>query len=381
MRRAFYEERNINYFNVMDFAARVLVYDIKYVIVAVILIGIYLRLDDYKTTKLRIIDILAIIIMLVLSGARYNVGTDYQTYLSRYQHYMLNWADISKRLVQDRLFITLCHLFSCFTQSPYGIFWMCAILLYPLLVFVARKITGRPSRVIGCYVFLGLFASSNNILRQALAVELVMFSYIAWQRDKRIISVVLALLSIEFHTTAIVALACCIISKRIKVSFRSLGISIVGGIIFICIWKYLTWIFVKISFFSDYAGYVNKQGADAVRLGMIGYIIFFAFITFELINYSRYIKNMSIERYNMISLLILSIPLLFIATQVSYANRFAIYLYQFAIFLVPDLFLILSKKKKYGMGLLIVLIVFLFYANIFSFDNTFWQYRFIWEQG
>ena len=40
MRRAFYEERNINYFNVMDFAARVLVYDIKYVIVAVILIGI-----------------------------------------------------------------------------------------------------------------------------------------------------------------------------------------------------------------------------------------------------------------------------------------------------------------------------------------------------
>lgn len=363
----------------MSIVQKVIEYDVKYVFWAIVFVVIYILLDHRYTTKVRIIDMLAITVMVMLSALRDTAGSDYLQYLARYAHYNLYWDRISQSPMNEKLFYYLGYCFSKITDSPYGIFWMCALLLYPVLVIVARKITGRPSRVIGCYVFLEFYAVSNNILRQALAMELIMLGYFAWKYDKKYIAIILMVLSIGFHSSAGIGIVLMIASEYVKPDFRSLGFSIVSGFFLLFTWKIVVQVLKNTIWINRYANYIQKMGLDITRKGMYGYILFYTFLVYILLLHASQIKSvMRVPNLydDLVTKLICSIPFFFIATQISYANRVALYLYQFAIFAIPPLFDIKVKNKVLFRTMLIMLLVlWLAFSNIVACDNTFWQYK------
>lgn len=355
-----------------------IIYDIQYVFVAVILVLLYILLDKRYTKKIRIIDWVAVVILVFLSGMRYNVGSDFQEYYMRYQHYTTFWDSISGRLVNEKVFYYLCHLFSKISKSEYGIFWMCALIMYPALVFVARKITGRPSRVVGCFVFLEFYAMSNNILRQFIAIELIMFGYIALKYKKRVLAVMLFALSFGFHLTAVIGVALIFMSKFIEPTVRNIGRSIGIGVIAVFLWRPFMKLLSNIPVIGHYAHYMNQQGEPVIRYGMIGYILFYAFLAYKLIALSNKITIRTKIYYDVISFIILSLPFFCIATQVSYFHRISVYLYSFSIFAVPDLYSVnygsTLKNKRVRINTSAMLVCWLLYSNIVSLDNTFWTY-------
>lgn len=363
----------------MSIVQKVIEYDVKYVFWSIVLVVIYILLDSKYTTKVRVIDMIAIAVMVILSALRDTVGSDYLQYLARYAHYNLYWDRISQSPMNEKLFYYLSFCFSKITESPYGIFWMCALLLYPALVIAARKITGRPSRVIGCYVFLELYAVSNNILRQALAMEFIMLGYFAWKYNKKCLAIILMVLSIGFHSSAGIGIVLIIASEYVKPSFYSLGLSIVAGFFLLFTWKIVIQALKNNFLIIRYINYIQKTGLDVIRKGMYGYILFYIFLAYILLLHARKVKSIILlpNLYDgLVAKLICSIPFFFIATQISYANRVALYLYQFAAFAIPPLFDIKVKNKVLFRTMLVtVLVLWLFFSNVVACDNTFWQYE------
>lgn len=363
----------------MSIVQKVIEYDIKYISWAIVLVFIYILLDSKYSTRVRIIDIIAIAVMVILSALRDTAGSDYLQYLARYAHYNLYWDRISKSPINEKLFYYLGYCFSKITDSPYGIFWMCALLLYPVLVITARKITGKPSRVIGCYVFLEFYAVSNNILRQAIAMELIMLGYFAWKYNKKCLAIILIVLSLGFHTSAGIGILLIIISEFVKPNFTSLGFSIALGFFLLGTWRILGKVFKGNILISRYIVYLQKTGMDITRKGMYGYILFYIFIILLLLIHAQKIKSfilLSNLYDNLVAKIICSIPFFFVATQMSYANRVALYLYQFAIFVIPPLFDVKVKNKVlFRIMLIIILVLWLAFSNIVACDNTFWQYE------
>ena len=79
-------------------------------------------------------------------------------------------------------------------------------------------------------------------------------------------------------------------------------------------------------------------------------------------------------------MIILAIPLLFIATQITYVNRIALYLYQFSMFSIPILFdMRVLKKQTTRLILVLVLVLWLGFSNVVAMDNSFFQYSFQWN--
>lgn len=368
-----------------------IVYDIEYTIIALVLVGIYWFLDRKYTKRIRVIDIIAISVMVVLSAMRYYVGSDYEEYLFRYSHYINNWSSIVSRISSERVFYYVCHFFSLYSKNPYGIFWICALILYPPLVIVARKVTGAPSRLIACYVFLELYAMSNNILRQAIAAELVMFGYVAIKRGRRVLGVVLYILSVGFHLTSIIGIALVIISGFIKPTRKNLYKSLLIGLGAIVFWRPIVKSFERMPLINTYIHYLDQTGHYVVRYGMIAYICFYASIALWLIKEIRHANDDYLQLVNSeyvltnlyndsISLIIISIPLFFVATQVSYFYRLTLYLYPLVIFSLTDMIMIHRDKSVHSRNTRVktmtALCIWLLISNVISLDNTYWQITF-----
>lgn len=364
----------------MNFLEQVVMYDIKYVFCAGILVLVYISMDKKYTKKIRFIDIIAIFVLIFFSAYRYNVGSDFQEYFARYKYINEFWYSVSPRITHEKLFYYLCHLTSKFTDHPFAIFHMCAWMLYPPFVVFARKLTGKPSRIVGCFVFLEFYAVSNNILRQAIAMELVVFGYYAWKYKKRKLSIILFAFSMGFHLTAIIGIGLVFVSQVIKPSYDSLRVAFICGIASLFVWKILLHFVNVIPYISRYSSYLEHTGEDITRLGMWGYILFYTWICCLMIKNYRQIQNIDSPTASTISMIILAIPLLFIATQITYVNRIALYLYQFSMFSIPILFdMRVLKKQTSRLILVLVLVLWLGFSNIVAMDNSFFQYSFQWN--
>jgi hypothetical protein len=261
---------------------------------------------------------------------------------------------------------------------------MCAVVQYPILVAVARKNCLHPSRVIFCYVFLEFYAISNNILRQSLALEFVMLGVLAWINKKRIVSLFLFLVAFGFHTTAILGIILFLASLRLKPNITTYLVCMFASIVFFFGWKYIIQIIAFIPYVNKYTGYFVKNGNHVARAAMYLYFGFYNFLSILFIKNSRRIQEYNKNHYKFISCILLSLPLFAVATHMVYANRIGMYLYQFSIFLVADVFEIINRNvnkiKLEQVFLKSTLIIWLLLVNVLSINNSFWQYSFIWSQ-
>ncbi len=366
-------------------------YSLQYLVLAILFSSIYMILDNKYSKKVRIIDIVATIVLVSFSGLRYYVGSDFEEYFLRYSHYVRDWNTIVERITTEKLFFYVCHWFSLLSDSEYGIFWLCALIQYPILIVVARKITGRPSRVIMFYIFLELYSISNNILRQSISAEFVMLGYLALKKEKRLLGLALLFIATGFHLTAIIGIVLVFLGSRIKPTKNYYYGSVIIGIIITLFWNPIIAILEKVPTEIRYVHYFEDKGHYVVRYGMIAYVIFYSLIFFWLMRYKDKVLTSNDDTnfettyysgvYNdSIAFILISIPLFFLGMQVSYFYRLSLYLYPFTIFSLSDVWAYHMKGKRRDINVKIKiafsLIVWLFVANIISLDNTYWQIQF-----
>lgn len=277
-----------------------LIYDMKLIIFAVFCITLY-AIFDKKTNKIQIIDIIMMTILVIISGIRCNFGSDSYNYYIQYNsvcNIYKNFMDVLNSSYQSG-FISLCFVIHKLTQFKFAIFWAVALITYPTMIIYMRKKTQKPSIAFAMYILMGFFVISNNILKQNIAMLLLIIAYYNFLKKKKYIGYILiTIIASRFHITAIIAGILIFIGTKIAPTYKNLKICIVLGIIISILYNIvIPIILLNVPVLSKYLVYLDiERSLNTIIRGImnsISYIIMYTILTYILLKNKDKIKEIS----------------------------------------------------------------------------------------
>ena len=360
-----------------------IMYDILYTSFSIICIALY-TIFDKKNKKIQVIDIVMILILIVISGIRCNVGSDYYSYYVAYNNWLSNLDSIHDVVQSNSQFglYVLGFLLKSITSFPYALFWLIACIVYPAIIIYMRKTTEKPSIGFMCFTLLGFFAISNNILKQTMAMLVMIYAYECLAKKKKTKFILATLVASTFHTTAIIAGVLMILARKIKPSYKNLLICIGIGIVGIFAYSIIGNLMGSISALARYQTYfINTSTYSSMikeTMGTVGYALIYIAISVILISKKEEIKEYDEEVYTRIPLLMIGVAISIFSINNWTINRIALYLYQFVITMIPSLFCIKytpKEKKSYLFMIVILLVGACLFLTIFAAENQYYSYH------
>lgn len=362
-----------------------LIYDIKCVIFAFICITIYVMFDK-KTKKIQVIDIIMIGILVLVSGLRCNFGSDSFNYYNQYNSvtdiYSNFWEAFNSTYQSG--YISLCYIVYELIHFEFAIFWVVALITYPFIIIYARKKTQRPSIVFAMYILMGFFVSSNNILKQNIAMVIMFGAYYGFLKEKKYFGyVILTVIASKFHITAIIAGICIFLATKIEPNYKNFIKFILIGIIISIFYNVIApFIINNMQILADYEEYLSLERSTTTiirgTINVISYIIMYGILTIILLNKRKQIEELENNNcYREISFLFIAIMISIISIRNQTMNRIAMYLYQFIIFMIPSLFSLkytIKAKKRYLTFFIFLFIGWFCLNNIVGAENRYYDY-------
>lgn len=159
-----------------------------------------------KKYKIITYSVLGLVIPILISGLRYEVGTDYYTYTNLYKQCIdLNYIQVSKKGVEVTFYI-IAKMASIFNTHQL------LFVIYSIITigFIYKSIFDKREKIsISLCFFLYLFlefTTSMNIIRQAAAIAIIAYAY-KYIEDRKIVKFAFfTILATLFHTTALLVL-------------------------------------------------------------------------------------------------------------------------------------------------------------------------------
>jgi hypothetical protein len=158
----------------------------------------------------RALWILAFMVPFLLSSFRWQVGTDYPTYISLYEaiNAISTPAQLWHQLLEvEPLYVLMNVLIKLILNTPLPIFFFSSLLLLGFLFRAVEDYHGKISVMLAVFVFLTLmFGTTLNIMRQMIAVSITFYAarYLFQKRyDKAALWMFIALM---FHYSALILL-------------------------------------------------------------------------------------------------------------------------------------------------------------------------------
>ena len=290
----------------------------------------------FKIRK-RTINVVALAIPFTLiAGLRYNVGTDYITYLYRFHYIGSVFAGQPRKM--EPLYRAVVE-FGHFFNSTQLVFFLTALIFSIFIVTFAYD-NSKSLKTSLCLIFLtGTFSQSENIMRQMVGVAICLYAtkYIFSSEMKKYF--IWVLMGTMFHTMCIVYFPLFFVYK-INWLFEKKRMIVTIGSTFL-LSKMLYGLIIKILVITD-SGYVNYYGSsrDTGSSTMLTLVSFFILIFgFVFISPKR-------EQYRekMMYLLLQSLACLILILQLPNANRMAYMFIPVQIVLIPNLFATMKKS-------------------------------------
>lgn len=260
-----------------------------YIAIAILLS--LLSLGNSKGYKL----IIAFLLLTVIGGIRdVTVGTDTQNYAALFEIY---GADTSEMYhATEPLFLFIQH-FVAINGWPYQVmvFLIMAITMTGVTIF-ANCISRKPVLVLLCYYLLYFYFYSFNLMRQYLAVSLILISLYFLYIDRIKLYALCVLIAFLFHSTAIIAIIAFFIN-RINV-----GVKVQVIVLFLTLLIGITPIVQEISskLFNflpqDMFDYITEPNGITARLPISRILLtmYGAFIVFTLDENNLFIKLLTV---------------------------------------------------------------------------------------
>ncbi len=140
---------------------------------------------------------------LLVSGLRYDVGTDYinryvYDFNRTYQGYRVPNMEVGFHLLMKATMLVSCE--------PQLMFFITSLLINGFIFLTVIKESKDPVYSICIYFFLGFFFDSLNIMRQYLAMSVVFIGFYYLLKNKKLLFIVSVLLASLFHSTALIML-------------------------------------------------------------------------------------------------------------------------------------------------------------------------------
>lgn len=163
-------------------------------------------------------DAVLALVLITFSGARWHVGTDFNAYRSLYLKLpnLDLWTALSVSPYESG-FTTLSWIIknASQTNSTLPFFMVCAAFTV-VPVMISLKLSSPSFGLsMALYVLLGFFAMSMNIVRQGIAMALLMLAFSLLPR-RRFAAVSVAALAVSMHLTAVLVIAIYLASRRLS---------------------------------------------------------------------------------------------------------------------------------------------------------------------
>jgi len=322
-----------------------------------------------KTKNKKFFLAVSFILLFIISALRYNVGTDYNSYVVWFN----NITEITElNDIGFNIIIMLIKLLNGHSQ------WMFVISSFLILFFVYKSCYENQKYYdLSLFLFITLlfYFSSFNTLRQWIATAIIMYAikYIEKKEFKKFF--VLVLIASSFHLTALLMLFMYFI-LNVKFKNKTRIITILSFFIFS---KAIDWIKIITNitqmFFPLYYqryivpdSYLLTAKAGSFFPILLATVMFVFYIVFK----KNVIKENNTEKYNFkINLCMVVLIFSIINTIGSLFARVSAYFLPLIILLIPDVLLAFDKKSRKIIYIAIALISFVFMIYSLIYKNSY----------
>ncbi|MFA9414320.1 EpsG family protein [Streptococcus sp. E29BA] len=364
---------------------QMLLWGIQFTIFSLLVIGLYLVLDRAfpkiifrlryaKIGTIYLSDFFCLIILVVIVGIRTNSGSDYYNYLLAFKS-IDSWFYSLREIVDARFqngLYTLMYVIKKINPSEVVFFIFYGLLNYIPVFYMIRKYSKHAVLSLMSWIFLGFFLMSTNILKQSLAMSLILLAFHQWQSKKYIIFSILSILACWFHLSSLAVIIGILIVNHIKPSknflylMGTIGLSLLLFLqpILIVISKVL-----RIRYIDVYISSFLQQGSTEFKLQVAALIILMIYVLI-LFHLTRpdVLTRFSTVHLRMLGLCLLMIPFLILSIRFYIFNRLAFTGLQFIIFLIPYI-------QKPRQRLFYISLIFAgFWISILNADNNYYNY-------
>lgn len=331
-------------------------------------------------------DVCVFFILTIVASIRCNVGSDYYNYYNYFNSVQLKYSSLLE-VFSDSLFNgynALSYLVKLVSDNQYIIFAIVAVISYVTFFSIIREESEDCEVSLWCYMYLGFFANSLNIIKQYFAMTFLLMAYFSWKRKHRIRVILFCCLSIIFHYSALIAIILFIIARLVEPT-KIMGqlIWIIGIATGILLPNILQLILKIVTSASGYEKYIfwNRNDQIRLQLAVVGSCIVYTILLKMILGKIKEIKDYDYEKYREITFLFLGLLINIVGIRMWIIARVGMYFNMMYIVLLPTYLQLVDddEVKKTRMRLQILLFVYSVFISIFLGENEYYSYSTIFE--
>lgn len=319
---------------------------------------LFLLVIDYYFSNKKMFLYIALLIILLVSGTRFEVGYDYLNYVN----YYTNWLPDNL----EPLFILSIKLQKVITNNYQIMFFTYSLFTMLFMYSGITKYTKYIKTSLLFYLLIpGLYLTSFSTLRQSIAISIFFFAvYFLVFRNQKSKFIFYGVVASLFHYSAVFpTLIVFIFYKVFKVNYSIyLYISLI--VLSITLWKIGFSTFMLSIVSGKYAAYLDMPRDVSIYKLLISNI----FMVFIILYQKKSVQK--IEDIILINLIFTGMLILNTFADFEHVTRMSHYFTIFQIIIVPKL-IYLSKNQSVKMFLLLSFVVYygLMLAKVIYVDN------------
>lgn len=327
--------------------------------------------------KIQACDIVLMVLLVVATGIRYDVGADWQQYYSTFSNLRSSPGYFETLFSWYGLDSGFWYLMAALTRMPFGdcpyaVFWAVSLLTYPAIVLYFRKKTVSAPWAFAAYVLLGFFGSSINVLRHTLAAVCFLWAFEARVSKRYLLFVLLSVLAVIFHSSVLYAVVAAFLSFGRRPSMKMLvACAAFGAVCLMAFRGVFSILSGMLPFLARFQTTIDNMGGDLGRqyMGIVS-LIYLALACIAVTLYLRQTRD-DCERDLRLDSMIACVCFALVPNIVSFAiwpvDRMAFFIFLLFIAIVPS---ILQRNPKLQVPVLMAMCVWHIPYALFSWDNV-----------
>lgn len=361
---------------------------VMYISAYLALIGIYTLLCRFTNHFNGVLSlayrVLLCLIIVVLSGIRCNFGSDYYTYYRMYNVVsdpIVTYGGILG-FIENNLqvgFPFLMHVVRQFSDSPYAIFMVCAIIIYPSMFHWIYKRSSNETYSIALFFLLGLFDITNNVIKQSIALCALLYAFDALIERKYIRFSILSCIGILFHIASVFPIIAMLIAAFTKMKDYHILTLICISLVLLLLYDQLTTTITNIPVFERYTEYAEERVLSApFVISSLAYTFLYIFVSFSFLRKASITRDEGIR----VNLIILSIPFAILSLKYIVLLRLSYIALLQLVILIPKL-----EKNEAELTItrfriskvLVIVVCFFIVTSLLAGNNRYYDYSTIYN--
>lgn len=350
------------------------------------------RVYSHMSVKINGIDVKhlfligLILLPCIIAALRYNVGTDYSSYVNMYNNIKgFNSIDFFGRYIftyiVEPLFYYLCRFTYFIFDDPSVLFFLSELIISIFIYLGIKKFKIQKDIVIAYFIFLFFFFPiSLNIIRQSIAMAILFFAFSCFYNKQYKLTAIFITIAGLFHFSSFIFYVIFIFKdfKNKKINkYRDLIYPVL-----VILTPISTVVFLKLlQGINLVSFYISRYEIDISNSG-IGFLIPIIPVVIPLL-IIIYKKNLNNDRnfLHILQIYLLNIPLAYLGYFAGYALRLSYYPKLLEIFIIPFVLSKISNQKTkiyctiyfcaYYLGYFIIYYMILNQNGIFPFNFIF----------